>query len=249
LHPDTAGVYIPQAKNMDLKIEIKDILSKKDPRTAATVNVIYDPYFKSAKTYKGYYITPILDSIIRSNHFDTTNALVIFNCTDGYRPVMNLANVFGNIKGYIAIEDLSAGQGTAAKFKPYYLIWDSVKKDEGNFAWPYGLTDIRLISMNAEYKSIYPFKDPQLVNGFNLFRNNCMKCHSVNGIGGSMGPEFNIPKNITEYWKEEDILAFARNPKDYRYNSHMPPMGGLSDSALLKIIAYLRSMKDHRPKN
>lgn len=51
-------------------------------------------------------------------------------------------------------------------------------------------------SLRQQYRSTYPFNNPSLISGFTLFRDHCMKCHAVNGIGGSMGPEFNFPKSI-----------------------------------------------------
>jgi cytochrome c2 len=73
-----------------------------------------------------------------------------------------------------------------------------------------------------------------------------MKCHSLNGIGGSMAPEFNFPKNITEYWREDDIIAFAKNSKTYRSNSKMSPINNLSDSDFVQIISYLKYIKEYK---
>jgi hypothetical protein len=71
----------------------------------------------------------------------------------------------------------------------------------------------------------------------------------MNGIGGMMGPEFNVPKNLTEYWAEKDIIAFARNPSGYRYNSRTPPLSAeLNDIAMKRIIDYIAYMKDYKVK-
>ena len=96
------------------------------------------------------------------------------------------------------------------------------------------------------YQGIYPSDDLSLVNGFNLFRTHCMKCHSMNTVGGTMGPDFNVPRNITEYWKEEDIIAFAKNPKSIRANSNMPAMPSIPDPDYTEIIRYLKYMKQFR---
>lgn len=61
-----------------------------------------------------------------------------------------------------------------------------------------------------------------------------------------MGPEFNIPKNITEYRDEKLIISFAKAPTSYRYNSHMPAMTNLSDNDFANIILYLKYMKDRK---
>jgi len=61
-----------------------------------------------------------------------------------------------------------------------------------------------------------------------------------------MGPEFNFPENITEYWKEEDIISFAKNPKAYRYNSPMPPVTNVQDSEFRQLIRYIKYMKNNK---
>ena len=57
-----------------------------------------------------------------------------------------------------------------------------------------------------------------------------------------MGPEFNFPKSITEYWKKEDIYNFLRNPQSYRYSAKMPAVK-LSREDFEEIYGYLKAMK------
>jgi cytochrome c2 len=73
-----------------------------------------------------------------------------------------------------------------------------------------------------------------------------MKCHGINKVGGVMGPEFNYPKNITEYWDTEDIWAFVQNPQSFRYSSSMPAQTDLKREGFDEIIAYLEVMKDYK---
>ena len=239
-------------KRSETYIDLKKFLEKKTDKDALTVQVAYDHYFKTSKKYKGFYINPILDSIVKANNFDTSNAIVIFECSDGYRPMMDFSKIYGKTKGYIVYKDLDQKSGKEwadsvySKFVPSYLVWSDVKKEDQSFMWPYGLTGLRLISLHKEYKFVYPYKNSSAVNGFNLFRDNCMKCHSINKIGGTIGPEFNIPKNITEYWKEDDIISFAKNPGAYRFNSRMPQIKNLDDSAFAEIVQYLKYMKNNK---
>ena len=88
--------------------------------------------------------------------------------------------------------------------------------------------------------------DKNQLAGFELYKKNCMKCHSVNKVGGVMGPEMNVPKNITEYWQTKDIKAFVKNPYSYRYNSKMPPVVNLQDDELDLIVDYLTYMKAYK---
>jgi cytochrome c2 len=242
-------------KTRNIYINLNDLLQNEDRHNKAlNVNVKYDHYFKSNKRYKGYLITTLLDSIAKQINFDTSNAIVIFECIDGYKPVMDWSKIFSKTKGYIVFKDLDPtingnwADSINKKFSPYYLVWDNVKEDDNSFMWPYGLIGLRLTYNDIAFKAIYPIHDASLIKGFNLYRNNCLKCHSINKTGGTMGPEFNIPRNITEYWEEKDIVAFAKNPKDYRYNSQMPPIRNINNSDYKQIILYIKYMKNYKIK-
>lgn len=73
-----------------------------------------------------------------------------------------------------------------------------------------------------------------------------MKCHAINKEGGEMGPEFNYPKNIMEYWSEANIIAFAKNPTAFRINSKMPPVTDLKDEEFVEIVKYLKYISKHK---
>jgi cytochrome c2 len=242
-------------KEAEIYVDLTNLLGNKNNNNALTVEVKYDHYFKSPKKYKGFLITTLIDSIIKSNNFDTAHALVVFECNDGYKPVMDISKIFGNTKGYVVYKDVDPtikgnwADSIYKKFNPYYVVWDDVKKNDNSFAWPYGLVGLRLTYIDIVYESVYPFNDPSLIKGFNLYRNNCMKCHSINKTGGTMGPEFNVPKNITEYWKEEDIIAFAKNPGAYRIKSEMPAISNIKDSDFKQLLSYIKYMKDYKTKH
>ena len=55
------------------------------------------------------------------------------------------------------------------------------------------------------------------------FRQHCIKCHTLNGDGGSIGPELNYPVSVTEYWKSKWLRRFIVNPQSVRSNSKMIP--------------------------
>ena len=249
-HAQTDSIFSSPSNEKEVYIDLRKVLSGNPRKNATDVTIQYDPFFKTAKKYRGYDLNPLIDSVIKSEHFDTAQAVIIFECIDGYKPVMDLYKIYDNAKGYIAIKDLDSSvkrnwpDSVEKIFTPYYLVWDDVKKEDNSFVWPFGLTGLRLLSKDQEYKNIYPYNDSSLVKGFMLFRQNCMKCHSLNKTGGTMAPEFNFPKNITEYWKEEDIIAFAKNPSSYRYNSRMSPVTNVSDADFTEIIRYIKAMKD-----
>lgn len=233
----------------ELTIDLTDFQTL--PKTTE-VAIAYDPFFQQSKKFIGFSLQHLLDSITTANQFDTTGAVVVFECSDGYRPTMPISLVFGDRKGFIATRDLDAPEGKNwmdslnKKMQPFYLVWQDVPKDDHHYMWPYGLFSMRLVPAGAAFKDVYPFDAPEMVEGFQLFSQTCMKCHSVNKIGGVMGPEMNIPKNITEYWTDANIIAFAKNPQSFRYRSPMAPITGVSDEDFTKILSYLKYISKHK---
>lgn len=210
-----------------------------------TVEIENDQVFKKNKKYLAYPLQPILEQTIRDHNIDILSTEIIFACTDGYRPSNRLQDVMDHGKGFLAFRDLEAPEGQSwsgeesEKYAPFILVWKNLSADDKKLAWPYGLYSLSLVSSDAIFASIYPADNSALEPAFDLFKQNCMKCHSINKIGGIMGPEFNYPTNITSYWKRENIVAFAKNPQSFRYNSKMPPVTNLSDEELNLIIDYL----------
>jgi cytochrome c2 len=80
-----------------------------------------------------------------------------------------------------------------------------------------------------------------------LFSRYCIRCHSVNLFGGKVGPELNIPKNITEYFKEQDLPKFILNANAYRAGTKMPNFESIitTDDAE-NIVHYLKQMKSEK---
>jgi mono/diheme cytochrome c family protein len=242
----------PDSLATELSIDLTDFTDNQTLPKTQEVAIAYDPFFKQAKKFIGFSLQNLLDSIIKVHQFDTTEAVVVFECADGYRPTMPISLVFGDKKGFIAIRDLDAAAGENwidsldKKMKPFYLVWQDVPKENHRYAFPYGLYALRLVPAGSEFKDVYPFDAPEVVAGFQLFNQNCMKCHSVNKVGGVMGPEMNIPKNITEYWTDENIIAFAKNPQSFRYRSAMAPIAGVSDQEFKQILDYLKYIAKHK---
>jgi hypothetical protein len=79
------GITNVKSNNAEINFELQPLLKQ---RAGKTVKVLNDDYFKSSKEYLGYDILPIIDSIIKSKSFDTTNSTIIFECSDGYKPTM-----------------------------------------------------------------------------------------------------------------------------------------------------------------
>lgn len=215
-------------------------------RGDTTITIGNDPFFKSSKRYQAFSLKMTLDTLIRSLK-DTADVELTFICKDGYAPSMPLGDVLRN-NGFLAYKDLDEhlqgkewADSLATRFKPFYLVW----QEEAVHVWPYGLYQIRLNKREDEFAAAIP-ADAKAMAGFAIFKENCMKCHSMNKVGGVLGPELNFPKNITEYWNKEDIWNFARNPQSYRYNSKMPGQPDLKRETFEAIYLYLSQMQKQK---
>ena len=81
--------------------------------------------------------------------------------------------------------------------------------------------------------------------GYALFRSQCITCHAINGEGGTVGPELNVPRSIVEYRPVEQIKAYVRDPLSFRYTA-MPANPSLGDDDLDALVAYFRAMSTRK---
>lgn len=77
----------------------------------------------------------------------------------------------------------------------------------------------------AEYKT-----------GAEVFRGECVKCHKMNGKGGSKGPELT---RVFEKKDEETIRTSIMDPRSIKPDGTMPP-ARISDRELNLIVEYLK---------
>ncbi len=217
-----------------------------------TIHFKRDPHFKNEeKDFIGFALADLLKTAFDHFHFDTAKAIVLFECTDGYTPTTPLALLYGKNRPYVVSADTDAAKGKKwapgfEKFAPFYLVWDDYLPADHRYVYPYSLVKIKVLSIHKAFKNAYPVDNPDMVKGFMLYSQNCMKCHAINKVGGEMGPEFNYPKNITEYWSEANIIAFAKNSTAFRINSKMPPVTDLKDEEFVEIVKYLKYISKHK---
>ena len=82
-------------------------------------------------------------------------------------------------------------------------------------------------------------------SGYALFQRSCASCHSINGEGGKVGPDLNVPRSIVEYRPLEQIRGYIRDPEATRYTS-MPAHPNLSEADLDALIAYFSAMSQRK---
>jgi cytochrome c2 len=134
--------------------------------------------------------------------------------------------------------------GQETKMEPFYVVYEGVSADDIAYKWPYNLVKIHFAPLHENDAALQP-KDEAALAGYELFKNRCQTCHSINKIGGKMGPELNYPKSVTEYWKTDDLKAFIQNPAAYRNEVKMPNLGIKPEEAT-EIVKYLSYMSEHK---
>lgn len=132
---------------------------------------------------------------------------------------------------------------------PFYLVWSGVEQnDPHTHPWPYQLATIEV----ASFESSFPHTVPDGLaaadagwRGYSLFQASCASCHAINGEGGRIGPDLNIPTSIVEYRPIEQIRSYIRNPQATRY-TNMPPHPEFTSDDLDALIAYFEAMRTRK---
>jgi mono/diheme cytochrome c family protein len=163
----------------------------------------------------------------------------------------------GGAIAYLAVEPPDAEwpplAGKTVSAGPFYIVWQRpAASDIRGEQWPYMVVAIRSADSPAKrwpglaVDAKLPAGDP-IRAGQTLFVTQCLVCHKLNGAGSaSVGPDLNLPKNPTEYFRDAALHQYIRDPASLRRWSAMQMKGfdraAMSDREIDLVIAYLRHM-------
>lgn len=253
----TTRTSVSALTNASDSLTIDLVALQKEDKLAKTSLVIVeeDPVYHSKKRYNAIPFPKLLYTYSKIKQLQSDQYQIVFECEDGYRPMMPLKQ-FLSAKSFLAVSDIDALEGELwskiikdgreMKAAPFYLIYEGVSAKDNDFKWPYNLVKIHLVPTLEIDSLLYPKDDKIAQIGFELFNKNCISCHAINKIGGSMGPELNYPKSVTEYWNHDQLKEFIKNPASFRNGVKMPTIANLKEKEIESMVYYLEYMANHK---
>ncbi|MBU6280620.1 c-type cytochrome [bacterium] len=229
-------------------------------RCGEQVVTVEDPYYGTRKNFRGCPLREALRVGFGEDPSWLAGRDVVFRATDGYAKPSSGSRVLED-GGFLVFSDADVDGGRAPAFAPidrkqidpapFYVVWTKPGQDPHNFPWPYCLGEIDVRQVTDLYPHVAPVGEEEgspALAGFETFKSDCIACHAINGEGGRIGPDLNVPRSIVEYRPVDQIKEYVRNPASFRY-SNMPAHEYLDDRRLDELVAYFRAMsrRKHDP--
>lgn len=206
----------------------------------------FDPYYQRVKHWRALPLEPVLRLSFPEGDLRTKEFTL--RASDGYTVPLSGSRLLegGALLAFADADGPWEPIGAQhANPGPWYLVWkDAAQTDLTTHPRPWALASIAIEPFEAVFPLVVPkTKDAKVQQGFALFRRQCITCHAINQQGGRVGPELNVPMNVTEYRDEAFLRAWVRNPFAFRV-SVMPASPQLGEDELTALLAYLAAMKD-----
>ncbi len=215
---------------------------------------VEDPYYERRVRYRACPLGQVLRLGLREDPAALAGRDVLFRALDGYVKPASGARVAED-GAWVAFADADRASGFAPLGRkqvdpgPFYVVWTgAAQRDTHAYPWPYQLDAIEVTDLVRRYPHTVPrdvARDSPAWAGFDVFRAECIACHAMNGEGGTVGPELNVPQSIVEYRPVEQLKRYIRNPAAFRYGN-MPSHEHLSAADLDALVAYFQVMKTQK---
>jgi mono/diheme cytochrome c family protein len=232
------------------------VLTKGELRARCGVRTVTaaDPYYQNERHFVACPLEKVFELGFGAAPAALASEDILFVALDGYARTAP-GSVLAEGGAFLALEDADRVARGESGFDPidrrqidagpYYLVWTGAgQNDSHRYPWPYQLARIE----RTRFEDRFPHTIPRgaapgsaALAGFAIFRRECVSCHAINGEGGAVGPELNVPKSIVEYREPATIKAYIRNPQAFRYTT-MPAHPHLSDADLDGLVAYFTAM-------
>lgn len=247
----TAGTPALRFLRDDVEVRRLDLAALR-ARCGETVVAVDDPYAGGPRRYAACPLRAVLELGFGTPLASLGGQDVVFRALDGYtRPAS--PERLADPDGWLAFADAGRDAGFAPLGTidpaPFYVVWTGTGHgDAAGYPWPYQLDAVEVTDLARRWPHTVPTglpADGPAFAGFRLFRGECIACHTMNGEGGTVGPELNVPQSIVEYRPIAQIKAYIRDPATFRY-SKMPAHPNLTDADLDALVAYFEAMKTRK---
>ena len=206
-------------------------------------------------TYLAVGAEQVLDHLF-GRRWQSSDYDVVFSAADGYQ-FAGRPERFTQYKAYLAYArgdgdafTLVNKEGRLTELGPYYLVWDNIQDPslvmQGAYGWPYEVLQVDLRPVSAYLPLLPASASQQALDGFVLFKEYCLTCHQVAGIGGQK-LSTDLRQSLCPF-KESELKALIDKPGDALRKGGMPPLddglqGEGRHQTIDLIVAYLRALQ------
>ncbi|MFQ5450731.1 MAG: c-type cytochrome [Nitrospinaceae bacterium] len=208
------------------------------------------PYFDRAMNYRGSRFRVISFSrlVDRFDPAGTGNA-VLLNCFDDYQGILTVADIRRYRLRLATRIKLRPGYKKPGWLNPLLVI-----VPEGSRA-PFqerfmtaNIRELRFVDLEEYYAPLRKIgtSSPQVREGMEAFKNNCLFCHSLNGVGGNKGIRlpgtYDFSRSAAWERFQKDFAAFHH--KDHPNKQNVDQF--VSDEELRAIVQFLGRLAETR---
>ena len=170
------------SKSVTSRDSVFDLLDKK---------WISSTYFDQGLKYESSRMKVVsLSELLKVYSPDENVDAILLNCADGYQGIISINDVKNYDLQLALIIELP--QGTA---RPYWLqpllivVPNHAKPPFSERFFTANITELRFVRLVDYYSSLYSLdlRNAYAQFGLELFKDNCLFCHSINKVGGNKG--------------------------------------------------------------